>query len=447
MPTTRWWCLVMLVSAQALSKPPPTLTPQQIAERTIPSVALIRHDDSLGTGFVVRSDGVIATNLHVIAGARAATVTLAKKDYEVLEVVAFDRVHDLALVRIAAKRLTVLPLGDSDAIKPGQKVVAIGHPLGLGDTVSDGLVSGLREVEPGLKLLQISAPISPGSSGGPLVSDRGEVIGVSTLVTTRGQNLNFGMPVNDVKRLLSATQPALSLTALAERLTPTLRREVPHHDAELLTGCTAEQLQLVARAIAQAIDVGAPVYNEGNHQACFRIYESAILDVTQRLAGACSGPTGALNAGLTKAATRTEATGKAWALRDAFDGVLDVIGRAHDDPPAITRSVPHHELTLIATCRDETLRTMQKSLLDAIELGAPLFNQGNAEACFRVYQGAALDLQRSITKCPGARRALEEGVTRASAAATPEARAWAMRDAFDGLLDVLQRRVGGPAQE
>src|SRR5690606_38774893 len=153
-------------------------------------VVTIRGDGSLGAGFLVRDDGWIATNFHVIAGIPDLEVVLSdESEHPVLEVLAFDEERDLAIIRIhAPRKLPLLPLGDSGAVRPGDPVVAIGHPLGLADTVSNGLVSAVRVVDPALTLLQISAPIAPGSSGGPLFNERGEVIGVAAAVATQGQN-------------------------------------------------------------------------------------------------------------------------------------------------------------------------------------------------------------------------------------------------------------------
>ncbi len=436
--------VLSLAALTAHAKPRPVLTPQQIAERTIPSVALIRGDDRLGTGFVVRADGRIATNYHVIAGAREATLTIDKKEYVVIDIVLLDRDHDLAVLHIAAKNLPVLPLGDSDKVKAGQSVIAIGHPLGLGNTVSNGLVSAVREVEKGLQLLQVSAPISPGSSGGPLLEEHGEVIGVSTLVTTGGQNLNFGMPINYVKQLLTNKEQPITLAALADAVQPGIRRDVPRHETSLLGECTAAERHQLSRAIGDAIELGAPLYNEGNHEACFRIYESTILDLDRTMPGCLAGRA-ALKDGLKVADGKKGATAKAWALRDAFDGMIDVLDRREHgsavEAARVIRAVPHHELTLIATCSDEALKSIEDGISAAIDLGAPLFNKGNVEACFRVYQGAALELNRTVAKCPGAKKALNDGVTKANAAAGPDAKAWAMRDAFDGLLEVISRHT------
>lgn len=178
-----------------------------VARAVSPSVVLIVTSDkngnalAEGSGFVVDPNGLIATNLHVIEGAYSASVTLANGDtYDSVLVADADARKDLALLQIKAVGLTPVRLGDSEAVQVGQHVVAVGNPQGLANSVSDGIVSALRQKD-GLRLLQITAPISPGSSGGALLNDGAEVIGV-TKGHYEGQNLNFAVPANYLKPML-----------------------------------------------------------------------------------------------------------------------------------------------------------------------------------------------------------------------------------------------------
>jgi hypothetical protein len=315
----------------AVAAPVP-LTPAQIAAHATSAVVSIRSPHSLGTGFIVRKDGWIATNFHVIEGASELSVaTPDKHEYPVVDVLAVDRLHDLALLRVDAD-LGALVLGDSDAVRAGDSVVAIGHPLGLEDTVSNGLVSAVRVIDPTLTVLQISAPIAPGSSGGPLFSDRGEVIGVATAYSTKGQNLNFGVPVRYLKELLVDTHPIplalfAAATAAHEVKLPSIHREVPHHDLKLLAGCSDGDLERAGRLIGEAIEVGAPVYNEQHFAACYHVYEGAALDLEKRLPAACKGPKKAMHDGRARAEKLDDPSAQAWAMRDAFDGLVEVIER------------------------------------------------------------------------------------------------------------------------
>ncbi len=311
---------------------PVTFTPAQIAARSTSSIVTIRSPTGLGTGFIVKKEGWIATNFHVVAGASELVVaTPDQHEYPVIEVLAADRLHDLAVLRVEAD-LGALVLGDSDAVRAGDSVVAIGHPLGLEDTVSNGLVSAIRVIDPELTVLQISAPIAPGSSGGPLFSERGEVIGVATAYSTKGQNLNFGIPVRYLKELLLEADPIplelfAAVTREREPKLPSVHREVPHHDLKLLAGCTDADLQRAGRIIGEAIEVGAPVYNEQHFAACYHVYEGAALDLEKRLPAACKGPKKAMRDGRTRAAKLDDPSAQAWAMRDAFDGLVEVIER------------------------------------------------------------------------------------------------------------------------
>ena len=312
-------------------------TPAEIAARSTPAIVTVRTGDGLGTGFVVRKEGWVATNFHVVRGATEVSVVFSDhREFKVVEIMNANRLHDLVILRIDAKDLPVLKLGDSDRVRPGDSVLAIGHPLGLEDTVSNGLISAVREVHAGLTVLQISAPIAPGSSGGPLFNDHGEVIGVATAVSTSGQNLNFGLPSKYVKDLVEHPHP-ISMDLFAAAMLSIQRqaqaghdhpRDIPHHDLKILNGCTAANKELIFRTLQDAIEVGAPLYNQGKLSACYHIYEGAAADLAQRLPRACGGPKQALSVGRRRAAKMTDPGEQAWAMRDSFDGVLELLERA-----------------------------------------------------------------------------------------------------------------------
>ena len=187
----------------------------QLAEQARKSVVVVTisgrdgRQQGLGTGFVVSPDGLIATNLHVIGEARPISVQMADgKKFEVTEVHAFDRPLDLALIRVTAKDLPALPLGDSDSLKQGQPVVAIGNPHGLKHSVVAGVVSGTREIE-GRQMIQLAIPIEPGNSGGPLLDMQGNVHGLLTMKSAVTENLGFAMPANALKTLIAKPNPTL----------------------------------------------------------------------------------------------------------------------------------------------------------------------------------------------------------------------------------------------
>ncbi len=157
-----------------------------------------------GSGFVVSKDGHIVTNYHVIKSGVAAIVKLPEGAFFVVDgLLAFDKERDVAIIKAHGENFRTITLGDSDRVQVGEEVIAIGNPLSLESTVSNGIVSAIRTIEnEGGKFLQITAPISPGSSGGPLFNTAGEVVGITTLYLKGGENLNFAIPVDDAKRLL-----------------------------------------------------------------------------------------------------------------------------------------------------------------------------------------------------------------------------------------------------
>ncbi len=190
---------------------------QEIAKKAFRSTVLLVMEDvngqplSLGSGFFVR-DGEIASNLHVVEGAARGYAKLVgeKAKYDIEGTTAVDPERDLVVLKISAGRSQALPLGNSDTVQVGESVYAVGNPQGLEGTFSQGIVSSIREVSID-KLLQITAPISPGSSGGPVLNGKGEVIGVSVATFSGGQNLNFAIPSNYLKTLLAKAGPAKPL--------------------------------------------------------------------------------------------------------------------------------------------------------------------------------------------------------------------------------------------
>jgi S1-C subfamily serine protease len=164
-----------------------------------------------GSGFVIDKEGHILTNYHVIADARQVEVTLHdRKKYKAI-IVGTDKSHDLAIVQIKAPDLQPMTLGDSANLQVGQKVYAIGNPFGLAGTLTQGIVSSIRQVqEPdGLVIdeaIQTDAAINPGNSGGPLLNWHGEVIGINTIIASSvGQSagIGFAIPINTAKAVLN----------------------------------------------------------------------------------------------------------------------------------------------------------------------------------------------------------------------------------------------------
>ena len=178
-----------------------------VAQRAKSSVVkiIVRTADGegTGTGFVVSADGKIATNYHVIAGASKIFVKLPDgRTIGTERVVAFDKRVDLAILQVEGVSLPPLSLDDGEAVVVGQEVCVMGSPLGLEQSFGTGVVSAKRVMN-GFEWVQITAPISPGNSGSPVMTRDGTVIGVATFVAKEGQNLNFASSIKYVQMLLS----------------------------------------------------------------------------------------------------------------------------------------------------------------------------------------------------------------------------------------------------
>lgn len=164
--------------------------------------------EGIGSGFVVHSKGYIVTNNHVVKGASRVTVVLPDGESIDGDVIALDPRRDLALLLVNTDGLKPLKLGDSDKVRVGEIVFAIGSPLGLpGSTVTMGIVSAVNRTIVGENivledLIQTDAAINPGNSGGPLVNVDGEAIGITTAIIPYAQGIGFAIPINMVKRFL-----------------------------------------------------------------------------------------------------------------------------------------------------------------------------------------------------------------------------------------------------
>jgi hypothetical protein len=248
--------------------------------------------------------------------------------------------------------MPTLKIGDSSQVAAGDQIIAIGNPLGVFDySVSAGLISQVRPLSEDLTILQISAPISPGSSGGPLFNQFGEVIGVTTAIITQGQNINLAVPANYLRPMM-AKRVAMKLDDFAKATkevaeaeeqrphsdadvdpstgkldTSIPPRHIPEHEVTIWTGCSPEAIEETVSAIGKTIEVGAPAYNRSlkentpdGFEECFHIYNRTALKL--ETAGACRGVRTAFGDGLLRAENVKSFKDKAWALRDTFDGLL-----------------------------------------------------------------------------------------------------------------------------
>jgi len=172
-----------------------------------------RVEHIVGSGFIINTDGVIVTNSHVALGRQALSITLDNGATVPARLVAADAIFDIAVLQIpkpSEGTLPTLTLGDSDGLRVGEDVLAIGNPLGLSQTLTHGIVSAVNRVLPVTffsqtePMIQIDSPINHGNSGGPLLNRCGEVIGMTTAVVANAQGIGLAIPVNLIKQVLPA---------------------------------------------------------------------------------------------------------------------------------------------------------------------------------------------------------------------------------------------------
>lgn len=181
------------------------LNAEQIYEKVEQAVVTIYTSDfsgkllSQGSGVVLNDKGWVVTNYHVFSGGESMALKHKDKIVKYSSIIGLDADKDILILKVDDNTFPSVNIGDSDELKIGQKVYAIGSPMGYENTISEGIISGLRGYEEGTEeLIQITAPISPGSSGGAVLDVQGNLIGISTKTLKGSQNLNFAIPINEI---------------------------------------------------------------------------------------------------------------------------------------------------------------------------------------------------------------------------------------------------------
>ncbi len=171
-----------------------------IIETSIKSVVTVRTDVSQGTGFIITDDGYIVTNAHVLSGGSEVYVLDYEQNVKTTQFIGYDETLDLALLKISGN-FDSLELGSSNEVSVGEKVIAIGNPLGLQFSVSEGIISGVDRAGPNeLEIyIQTDAALNPGNSGGPLINKEGEVIGINNFKVSSGESLGFALESDYIK--------------------------------------------------------------------------------------------------------------------------------------------------------------------------------------------------------------------------------------------------------
>ncbi len=206
------------------------LTKQEIAKTSLDSTVVVvvtnKQGNALqfGSGFVIKG-GMVVSNQHVISGGTGGYILANDEEYKILGVLASDEQNDLAILKISEHSIPQLSIHSGSNLKVGADVYVAGNPLGLSGTFSEGMLSSIRKVK-GKQLYQITAPISQGSSGGPVLDKKAVVVGVITSYIEDGQNINFAVPSTYLNTLINNIGPLLPLSNIGSASTKTTSTEI-----------------------------------------------------------------------------------------------------------------------------------------------------------------------------------------------------------------------------
>jgi tetratricopeptide (TPR) repeat protein len=229
-----------------------------------------------GSGFFIGREGIMVSNRHVFRNAHHAEVQGVSGKFAVQKVLEAHSDYDLVRLQVDTRKKIITPLKTNKVLpKVGERVLVIGNPMGLESTVSDGIVSAIRELEPFGTVIQITSPISPGSSGSPVLNMKGEVVGVATFQMRKGQNLNFAIPISRLNKLRKVEGGEMST--------------INFEDTELV------------QAIDNAFDQGMILFSRKQYQGAIAFFRKAVKKDPQNAEafmhlGICYRETGATNA-------------------------------------------------------------------------------------------------------------------------------------------------------
>jgi serine protease Do len=287
------------------------------------SVVVLELDRAYGLGFVA-PNGRIVTNFHVVANERSIVAHLFDgRRLPVESVCVVDLKRDLAVLDVGL--LDAMPVRSA-----GTRLAEEGQKVFLYGLVADenrlrwveARLGAAQSVGPGLTVYTLQGEIPPDASGSPLIAEDGTTLGVVTMAESDDGLISLVVPWRHVDPLMPVNQ-RLPLTALS-RPKRGPRRDIPNHPLSLLEGSNIAGLEATTRAIAGAIEQGAPAYNEGDIDRCYRVYRQVARQLIDARTD-CPGVQTALRDGLERARTLGDVDHQAWAMRDAFDGLLSVI--------------------------------------------------------------------------------------------------------------------------
>lgn len=312
----------------------------QVAARSAASLVALEFESTYALGFVATDDGCVITALHMLVGEeRALARTADGRTSSIAQVKAVDARRDLAVLQLGLTGVAPLPIPPGDAlVEEGTRVFLFSLVGESGRTRwIESRISEVQKLGDWLTLYRLEGELPPDVSGGPVLSEQGALLGVATVNESEHGMAGYVVPLRYLREVLSLDAPQ----AMGSILPPsTRRRRVPQHALALLDGASLTTLEGLVDGIAGAIEIGAPAYNLGDAGKCYQVYSETARSLRARFPD-CPGAHRALGEGLTRAeALEGDVDGQAWAMRDAFDGLLQVIRRYFQARAALASGPP-----------------------------------------------------------------------------------------------------------
>ena len=312
-------------------------TPREAATLAAHALVLLEMPGRRGVGFLASPGGQLITNLHVVAGAEEIHVLLADARFlPVEEVVALDEKRDLAVLQLPTQDVPALRLEGGAHPGEGDALFILLPTSGYSAGLMQTRVRAVQVLDETLTFLELEASLPEEASGSPVLDASGAWVGVATCAFADGRPITIVIPARYVLALMEqpGTQPLSALSLV--RPVASRQRQVPMHPLSLLEGCATDGVEECAFALMDAIQQGAPVYNRGDPDGCYRVYARTSERLIREHPD-CPGIQGALREGLRRCAGLENPDARAWALRDTFDGLLLVINRWLQAQAALAR--------------------------------------------------------------------------------------------------------------
>lgn len=296
----------------------------EVISTVAPALVRLRQGEDEAAGFLLAGTNLVATCVHALDASELEAELPDGRRLPVLDVAGLDTRRGLALLRLGSACGAGVELSGEPMPPVGTRAVVVGVPGPFGLAPIDTRVIAHREVAPGFVVLELERSLEESCWGGPVLDEHGRLLGIAAAAWAQGGTVGLAIPAGHLEPLLIRREHH-PVSVLSRRR----QRRVPQYALTLLDGCCPHGLKELGQALVEAIQVGAPTYNSGDHAGCYRIYAATARRLCDERID-CPGATVALREGLDLASCQCNPDDQAWTMRDTFDGLLSVIERWFD---------------------------------------------------------------------------------------------------------------------